>query len=71
MRVRSQGELWGIAWVGKDVHAVPLGDILTHKKSRHCHCGPRFETRHNDPTWVGDSSGVVVIHNAYDGRPEE
>lgn len=71
MRLESQGTLWGVAWVGEDVHCVPIGDVRRHRKGRHCHCGPRFEDEHESPTWAGDSAGVVVVHKAYDGRPEE
>lgn len=59
---------WVIKWVGKDIHAVPRRDLRTHKQSRHCWCRPRFQTEDESPTWVGDSDGVVVVHQALDNR---
>lgn len=43
------------------VNVVPRDDLKPHVESSTCMCKPRIEKYRN---------GVMVIHNAYDGREE-
>lgn len=45
--------------MSQNVHILPLDDICPHIESRHCLCKPRVEE---------ESGGLLIIHNAYDGR---
>ena len=41
------------------IHVYPVDDLAIHVMTEHCPCGPRVEHEYG---------GVVVIHNALDGR---
>lgn len=40
-------------------HILPVNDLKEHEEETDCHCEPTVE-------W--HEGGLVVIHNAYDGR---
>lgn len=42
------------------LHVVPINDTSPHEESVTCACAPRSE---------GVNGTLLVIHNAYDGRP--
>lgn len=44
-------------------HVLPINDALEHRESVECECKPKLELQDND--------GLVVVHNAYDGRELE
>lgn len=49
---------WFIVNERPDVHVVPLNDWEPHQVGRACWCHPTTE----------DDEGLVVVHNALDGR---
>ena len=67
----------------RDQHVLPAGDLVDHDETRRCWCTPRLEAecpeRCGDGCWrcedgwiatdADDPGGVVVVHNAADGRP--
>lgn len=48
----------------RDIHTVPVGDLIEHEETEDCVCGPRC-----DPVTRPDGSmGFVYIHHSLDGR---
>jgi hypothetical protein len=47
------------------VHVLPVDDIVEHKESEDCVCGPEVE-------WVEgeDGGGWLVTHHSLDGREQ-
>ena len=41
------------------VHVMPRFDLVPHRCSKECECGPRVEQT---------DEGTIVVHNAWDGR---
>lgn len=55
----TKDSMWIIVTLEEDslpaVHIIPLGDIMEHRKSRHCWCNP-------------DDDGFTVVHKSLDER---
>ena len=41
------------------IHIIPVNDTKEHEEETTCHCNPRVDVV---------EGGMIVVHNAYDGR---
>lgn len=46
------------------VHVLPIGDLIKHRETEYCDCGPDVEAVFRDD----GSNGWLVTHHSLDGR---
>lgn len=52
--------------MGRDIHVLPVKDLVPHDEHRDCWCSPRLLTVTHERT--GTLKGLIVVHSSADGR---